>query len=148
MNYVGREIKMTQNLIQRLMESETKINCSGCASFTVKQICGYLYRNLDKPVYQKDVEKVFSLRRSSASAQLKKMEDMGLITREGDFSDKRLKVIKLTPLAKNEIEKNLEEIHRTESVISSGITEEEEEFLCSILKKIRNTIEERLSQKQ
>lgn len=148
MHYIGREIKMTQNLIQRLMDTTTRLNSQGGVSFSVKQICGYLYCNSDKPIYQKDLEKVFSLRRSSASAQLKKMEEKGLITREGIPEDKRLKEIKLTPLAEKEVEKTIEEIKNIEAVISGGITEGEAEALLKILKKIRLSIENRLSQKQ
>lgn len=148
MHYIGREIKMTQNLIQRLMDTTTRLNSQGGVSFSVKQICGYLYCNSDKPIYQKDLEKVFSLRRSSASAQLKKMEEKGLITREGIPEDKRLKEIKLTPLAEKEVEKTIEEIKNIEAVISGGITEDEAEALLKILKKIRLSIENRLSQKQ
>lgn len=147
MHYIGREIKMTQNLIQRLMDTTTRLNSQGGVSFSVKQICGYLYCNSDKPIYQKDLEKVFSLRRSSASAQLKKMEEKGLITREGIPEDKRLKEIKLTPLAEKEVEKTIEEIKNIEAVISGGITEDEAEALLKILKKIRLSIENRLSQK-
>lgn len=148
MHYIGREIKMTQNLIQRLMDTTTRLNSQGGVSFSVKQICGYLYCNSDKPIYQKDLEKVFSLRRSSASAQLKKMEEKGLITREGIPEDKRLKEIKLTTLAEKEVEKTIEEIKNIEAVISGGITEDEAEALLKILKKIRLSIENRLSQKQ
>lgn len=148
MHYIGREIKMTQNLIQRLMDTTTRLNSQGGVSFSVKQICGYLYCNSDKPIYQKDLEKVFSLRRSSASAQLKKMEEKGLITREGNPEDKRLKEIKLTPLAEKEVEKTIEEIKNIEAVISGGITEDEAEALLKTLKKIRLSIENRLSQKQ
>ena len=148
MHYIGREIKMTQNLIQRLMDSTTRLNSQGGVSFSVKQICGYLYCNSDKPIYQKDLEKVFSLRRSSASAQLKKMEEKGLITREGIPEDKRLKEIKLTPLAEKEVKKTIEEIKNIEAVISGGITEDEAEALLKTLKKIRLSIENRLSQKQ
>lgn len=148
MHYIGREIKMTQNLIQRLMDTTTRLNSQGGVSFSVKQICGYLYCNSEKPIYQKDLEKVFSLRRSSASAQLKKMEEKGLITREGIPEDKRLKEIKLTPLAEKEVEKTIEEIKNIEAVISGGITEDEAEALLKTLKKIRLSIENRLSQKQ
>lgn len=148
MHYIGREIKMTQNLIQRLMDTTTRLNSQGGVSFSVKQICGYLYCNSDKPIYQKDLEKVFSLRRSSASAQLKKMEEKGLITREGIPEDKRLKEIKLTSLAEKEVEKTIEEIKNIEAVISGGITEDEAEALLKTLKKIRLSIENRLSQKQ
>lgn len=148
MHYIGREIKMTQNLIQRLMDTTTRLNSQGGVSFSVKQICSYLYCNSDKPIYQKDLEKVFSLRRSSASAQLKKMEEKGLITREGIPEDKRLKEIKLTPLAEKEVEKTIEEIKNIEAVISGGITEDEAEALLKTLKKIRLSIENRLSQKQ
>ncbi len=148
MHYIGREIKMTQNLIQRLMDTTTRLNSQGGVSFSVKQICGYLYCNSDKPIYQKDLEKVFSLRRSSASAQLKKMEEKGLITREGIPEDKRLKEIKLTPLAEKEVEKTIEDIKNIEAVISGGITEDEAEALLKTLKKIRLSIENRLSQKQ
>lgn len=148
MHYLGREIKKTQNLIDRLMKSTTRLNPEDESPFSVKQNCWYLYRNLDKTIYQKDLEKVFSLRRSSASAQLKKMEDMGLILREEVDSDKRLKKISLTASAKDKVEKTISEIILTEEIISSGLSEEEAETLCVLLGKIRQTVDENLAKKQ
>lgn len=52
-----------------------------------------------REIYQRDVEKNFSIRRSSVTSLLKKLEDKQYITRESVEGDARLKQIVLTPRA-------------------------------------------------
>lgn len=68
----------------------------------------------EEDVYQKDVEQEFSLRPSSATELLKKMEASGLIFRVQEEKDARLKKIVLTEKAlsfKSEVQKRLEEMN-------------------------------------
>ena len=58
-------------------------------------------QNNDKDIYQKDLEKKFSVTRSTASKVVKLMVQKGLIVREEVESDARLKKLILTEKALN-----------------------------------------------
>ena len=57
------------------------------------QIIEYLVRHMNDEVYQKDLEKVFSLKRATISGVLQTMEKNGLISRVVDETDTRKKKI-------------------------------------------------------
>ena len=85
---VARDIKCLSNLLRRVHCSSPFLkeceNLTGMHSY----VLGYLRRECEKrDVFQKDVEAVFEMRRSTASEILKLMEKNGLITRLFHFSD-------------------------------------------------------------
>ena len=59
-----------------------------------------LFESLNRDIYQRDVEKEFHIRRSTATGTLQILEKNGFITRDPVKEDARLK--KLTPTAKEE----------------------------------------------
>ena len=61
----------------------------------------YLYENQERDVFQRDIEKAFSISRSSVTVTLQLMEKNGLIRRESVVQDARLKRIVLTQKAKD-----------------------------------------------
>lgn len=139
-SYILREIKKTQNLIFRLLEAESKADPENILTFSDRQICGYLLHNKDKHVFQKDIEKEFSLRRSSASAQLAKMEEKGLIERTTDDVDKRLKEITLTKKAKDTLASSFKQVDNLESLITEDLSEKEIDSFLKTLKKIQERV--------
>lgn len=142
-DYVCREIKKTHNLIHRVLETRGKNGCDTSLTFSDRQVCKYLFCSCDKPIYQKDVEKTFSLRRSSASTQLGKMEEKGLIVRVSEDSDKRLKRIVLTDKAKEIMSSACKEMETIEELIVKGLTKSEIAALLKTLDKMqRNLISE------
>ena len=91
-------IKAVSNAIRRKIEGiniEEKYGLTGgeCA------IMGYLFENMDKPLYQKDIEEEFNIRRSSATRTLQAMEKKGIIVRHSEPHDGRLKKLVLTSRA-------------------------------------------------
>lgn len=139
MSYIGHEIKKTHNLIFRVLEAHSK-NGYQDLTYIDRQFCAYIYHNENKPIYQKDLEKEFSLRRSSASEQLRKMEEKGLIIREQTHLDKRLKRIVLTDKAHQQMDKSFQEVKKFEALIASGLSGGEIENLISTLQKIQNNL--------
>ena len=61
----------------------------------------YLYENQERDVFQRDIEKAFSISRSSVTVTLQLMEKNGLIRRESVAQDARLKRIVLTQKARD-----------------------------------------------
>lgn len=105
-------------------------------------VIGYVYGRKDEDVYQRDIEKISKLRRSTTTVMLQKMEQKGLIERHSVDSDARLKKITLTPKAISMHKQVLEQIEKTEKRLTDGISEEElEAFKKTIRKMQKNLLE-------
>lgn len=105
-------------------------------------VIGYVYGRKDEDVYQRDIEKISKLRRSTTTVMLQKMEQKGLIERHSVDSDARLKKITLTPKAIAMHKQVLEQIEKTEKRLTDGISEEElEAFKKTIRKMQKNLLE-------
>ena len=78
--------KLSRNLTMRVKEA-------GLDEVTMMHgwIIRYLYHNREKDVYQKDIEKMFSVRRSTVTNLIQLMEKKGYVRRESVAADARLK---------------------------------------------------------
>lgn len=135
---IGRDIKCVTNLLRRIHFASPLFkecqNLTGMHGY----VLGYLSREcVKRDVFQKDLEAVFEMRRSTASEILKLMEKNGLIIRTSMESDARLKKIVLTDKAK-EFSINIErEFANTEAKIVEGISDEEMASFSATLNKIK-----------
>lgn len=106
------------------------------------RIIEYLYDNLGKqPIYQKDVEKEFVIRRSTATIILQRMEKAGLVRRIVSQDDARLKEIVLTERARKIHPAARAAIIRAEKQATRGLTNEEIETFLRVARKIAENIE-------
>lgn len=138
---IGFEVKFLSNQIKRCLD-ESLMN-SGLDGPTGMQgwIMGYLFDHAEAgPVFQRDLEKEFNIRRSTVTGILQIMERDGLITREPVKYDARLKEIKLTPQAMAINEKVLRKISEVEDRVRSGLTDEEVAAFFSIAEKIKRNL--------
>ena len=88
-------------------------------------ILNFLFRNEGKDMFQRDVEREFHIRRSTATEILTAMERNDLIRRERTDYDARLKKIVLTGYAA-EIRKQLQtQMRRLEAALTDGFTDDE-----------------------
>lgn len=139
---VGMEVKKLSNLFKRnLFKIDIQNEIEG---FTGLQgfIIRYLNNNNDKDIYQKDLEKILQMRRSSASSVLSLMEKNGLIERQSVEKDARLKKIVLTKKSisfNKEIEKRIKKV---ESKATKGLSNEELIIFFNIVSKIENNLKE------
>ena len=135
-----KEIICLSNLIKRNLDkarSERDETVTPMHGF----IIGYVAKNHDRDVFQKDIEKAFSYRRSTASTVLGLMEEKGLIERVSVPYDARLKKIVLTDEAKRFAESCYEDGRSLDGKkILAGLTSDEAEKLFSVLEKIRNEL--------
>lgn len=76
-------------------------------------------------VYQKDIEREFSLRPSTVTEMLKSLESRDLIVRIPDENDGRFKRIAFTEKAAAVKDALNQEIHETEALLLRGISEQE-----------------------
>ena len=135
---VGRYIQMLSRQIKRRMDkavSEYEI--------TGKQgtILLYIYdESQKKDVYAKDIEVAFNMRRASVAGILQLMEKNGLIKREENLDDGRLKKLKLTTRAEEAREKLKNEIFKVEQYLTEGISKKEIETFFTIMKKMSHNL--------
>ena len=104
-------------------------------------IMGYLYRckQEEREVYQKDIERFFNIRRSTATGILQGMEKNGWIQKEPVKNDARLKRLILTKKAEIMQERLIAEMMRLEDEARKGIPQEEiDAFVRTAHKMIDN----------
>lgn len=91
-------------------------------------------------VFQRDIEKVFMLRRPSATALLNELEKAGLIMRSPVESDGRLKKLTATEFAVQQYNQNREEFYNLEKKMMVGISDKEQEAFISTAHKLRDNL--------
>lgn len=138
--HVGGEIRRLHNLMcrdaNRFPHGELVENLTGSHGFILCWL-----KNSGGDVFQRDLEKKFNLRRSSATAMLQTMERNGLIRRESVASDARLKKLVVTAEGEEVCRIIHEDIMETERRLVQGLTEEELQALQNILPKLRDNLE-------
>lgn len=138
---LGFEINHCARLIRRYMDTNAVKSYVDELTGTHGRALRYFYQNRDKDIFQKDFEKEFDIRRSTASNILSLMEKNGLIERKSVSRDARLKKIILTKKALELHHKVDEAFIKMEEDISEGISDEEKEVLLKIIEKINTNIE-------
>ena len=87
------------------------------------------------------MEEVFSVRRSTMSAILLRMEEKGLLKRTSVDYDARLKKIILTEKGER-LHKQMERsVDAMEEKLITGISEKEQALLFALLEKMKNNLE-------
>lgn len=140
---VGMEIKTVSNLFRRKMEENCQLSDQDSCTGVQAMLLNYLARHADgESVYQRDIERVFSIRRSSVTGVLQIMEKNGLLDRSGDPSDARLKRLTLTPKGRALYVKVKGDIHAMEAKAVRGLTAAEIDQFFATMGKIRRNLEE------
>ena len=138
---VGKELRNISNKMKRLVDERT----SSCKpeSLTGMQgwIMGYIAANEGRDIFQKDVEKEFDIRRSTASGILQLMETNGYLIRQPVLRDGRLKKLVLTAKAMEIHDRISEQILRTENQLVLDFTEEEKAELMRLLRKMSDNLD-------
>ncbi|MBQ3158636.1 MAG: MarR family transcriptional regulator [Clostridia bacterium] len=141
---VHKEFKKLMNLMARFARSNQISKGKCIVSRSQALILEFIYDNTkdNNLVYQKDIEQHFSIRRSTATESLKRLESQGLITRTVSLTDARLKEITLTKEAKSFVEKSHDKLMEFSEIICRNVTDEETEIVCGIFKKMQENLKE------
>lgn len=104
-------------------------------------LIGYIFeQSRSRDVFQRDLEKEFNIRRSTATVMLQNMEQKGFIVRVPVEQDARLKKIVLTDKAielHNAIRRSIDVFN---TYLEAGITQEEKEEFFRILDKVTENL--------
>ena len=138
---LGFEIGRTSRLIKRVMDNSGAKEYIDKVTGTHGWALGYFHRNLGRDIFQKDFEKEFDIRRSTASRILSLMEGNGLITRESVPYDARLKKIVLTKKALEIEDQVISFFDSLEREYEKNISKEELDIFYRVLDKINSNIE-------
>lgn len=135
------QLKRTDNLVLRRMNQITRAN--GVEDVTAMHgwILRYLEENADRDIFQRDVEKHFSITRSTVTNILQLMEKKGYIRREGVDHDARLKRLHLTEEGKATNEKLRSCFRECNRQLESCLTAEENTELMRLLAKLQAGLE-------
>ena len=131
--------KISNRLRRRSVAIQEKLGMSGAQGNILNYI---LVDGRKRPVYQKDIEKEFGLRPSTATEALKNLEAKGLICRISEKQDGRLKRIEFTPKAEEVRHLISSEIAESESILLKGITEEERRIFVEIGERMLRNLDE------
>lgn len=141
---IGFEIKSLSQMLRRKLDATVasidEVDLTGIQNAVLSFITEeQQIKNRD--VYQRDVEKHFEIRRSTATAILQRLEKDGYLRRESVPGDARLKRIVLTEKAEQTQRILCEIIREFDAGIVAGFSEEEIETLVSLLGRIRKNLE-------
>ena len=117
--------------------------------FEIRTLSNLLHRKInqmvaeeeEREVVQRDIEKEFSIRRSTASHMLTLMENNGYVRRVPVPQDARLKRIILTEKGSQAQKRMVDRLRRFEHMLRGGITDEETEFFLDIVRRIGENIQ-------
>ena len=118
---IGMSFKVISNQIRRVMDKRLEHNITNIQMF----ILGYIYENQnDKDIYQKDIEKLLNIRRSTTTEILNVMEKNNFVKRIESSDDKRKKIITLSDKGKYYVGEFEKSIFIVETEILKGISNE------------------------
>lgn len=138
---VGFEIRRLDHMISK--EIEARVKEEGIDEITLMNgwIMRYLYENRKKDIFQKDIEKFFSIGRSTVTNIIQILEKKGYVRRESVEHDARLKKVILT-------EQGIESHEKIEAIIGClnhrmirGIEEEDLKVFQRVADQIRKNVE-------
>lgn len=139
---LGLDISKINHIISRKMDASVISAIDDNLTISQAYVIDFISnQGNDKEVFQKDLESVFDLKRSSISLMLNNMENSDLIERVSVKEDGRLKKIILTEKSIKIYEKISDAIDLIENKLSENIAEEEIKVFQNVLNKIRNSLE-------
>mgnify|MGYP000771147667 CR=1 FL=1 len=138
---IPAQIRRVDNLIFRKINQFARENGVEQATPMHGWIIEYLYRHRDAAVFQRDIEREFSITRSTVTNILQLMERKGYIQRQSVPQDARLKRLILTEEGVRVHEKTMLSLHQTDEFVAGLLTEEENAELLRLLNKLRKGLE-------
>lgn len=136
---IGYEIRELSILFARSMEKkhpDMRV-AQGPQGFALR----YLGEHQDRPVFQKDLEEALSIRKSTASNLVQRLEKNGLVTVVSLPEDKRYKQIMLTDKAKADHQQIDADITAFEKKMKQGISQEELDNFFATIDKIKRNLQ-------
>ncbi len=139
--HLGFYVQTISNLLKREVDRQEAEKGGDSLTGINRFIIRHLARHRDRDVFQKDLEDVFSARRSTMSVILLRMEEKGMIVRTSVPYDARLKKITLTEKGDHLYEEMKSSIFDLEAKLMRDFSPEEKDLLISMLERVRCNLE-------
>lgn len=138
---IPAQLRRVGNLIFRKINQFARANGVEEGTPMHGWIVEYLYVHRDSPVFQRDIERDFSITRSTVTNILQLMERKGYIERQSVPQDARLKMLVLTEKGRGFHEKTMLSLHQTDEFVAGLLTEEENAELLRLLNKLKEGLQ-------
>lgn len=99
-----------------------------------------ILKHPEHQVTLKCLEKELGLAQSVTAGTIIRLEQKGYIESFGDSADKRVKIVSITPLGKQQFQVSQKILAGLENMILSNLSESEKQQLKALLTKVRNTL--------
>lgn len=137
---IGFELHSLNNLIRRYFDFSSYKKEIDAVTGNNGWIIGFLADNVNRDIYQKDLEEQFTITRSTASKVLRLMEQKGLVERQSVAHDARLKKLVLTEKAWKLKGLMREDGDRMEQTLLKGFTCDEVTMLYGFIKRMKDNM--------
>ena len=138
--FIGHEVHYLSNLIGRVIDNSPARMQVENVTGNNTWIIGFIAKNGENPVYQKDLEKHFGVTRSTASKVVSLMVRKGLIERQPVPGDARLKRLVPTDQPRALLEQMDAEFDNMVNTLREGFTEEELKQFYSYIHRMQENI--------
>lgn len=138
---IGFELKKITTRMKRILDlqcADSREPITGVQGWIVAYVCN----NSDRDVFQRDIEEMFRIRRSTATGILNGMQAAGLISRRAVDYDARLKKIVPTEKAVILHEKAKKALDEFESNLKKNIPEDKLAVFFEVLARIGRNLDE------
>ncbi len=105
-------------------------------------LLSYLHEHDEQDLYQKDLEKLFRIRRSTATGILQVLERDGYLVRLPVPQDARLKKLMLTTKGQRACDEANRRVEQLEQTMRHGMTEQELTQLFELLERVKTNLGE------
>lgn len=94
----------------------------------------------EQQISLKELENLLHVAQSTTAGIISRLEQKGLVVGFGDSADKRIKLVRITPLGEQYCKRGEQDMGETEEKLLSGLTETEREIFITLLQKVKNTL--------
>lgn len=140
---IGFRIKTLSRMIKKEIDNTPTFrqneNLTGIQGWVLRFL--YDKEKAGEDVFQRDVERTFQIRRSTATELFNTMEQNGYVVRTPVERDARLKKLSLTEKGRHLQEEVLSAIDGVDQSLTRDFTEEEKETLIRLLEKLKENLE-------
>lgn len=126
---VAQELKLR---MERTVLREFDLTWAGFATLFIIWVWG--------PIETRDIARSQGVTRPTITSTVSLLEKNGLCLRQASHEDRRLVLVELTPKGKALIERVFPLFNRGEATIVAGLSEEEQETLAALLRKVVNSL--------
>jgi DNA-binding MarR family transcriptional regulator len=133
--YISLNMGIVVNHYQRRINQDMSAT-EGALTLHQGWILQYLLEHPDHLIHQKEIEHIFSIRRSTANTMLKTMAKNGYLQRKPDPEDARAKYLVITEKGKAASQRMTERLQNYDARMLKGISPEELKQFNSILDRM------------